>query len=583
MSLAWLPLLLAPLLVASPEGSPEPAPPAGYEDALVAWGLEQYGRQVEPAPEGKRLEEVLIASEDVVAPSDPYPLLLNALHARTREPVVRREVLLEPGQPYVSALVEESARNLRKLGIFAVVRTVPVKGHTPDGVALLVVTKDLWSLRLNQNFAVVGSLIQFIQLQGTETNFLGLNKKVAVDFLLRLDTLSLGQTYIDRRVGGSRWYFGESAGIILKRGSGEPEGTYGSVVLQRPLYALTTPWSLTTQAAWNVRTTRIYRGADIWQLPFPGGAPVPFVYDTRELSGSAVYVRSYGERFKWNVGGGVGAYVRDYAAPKSSMLDEAQTAWFEATKLPHSEDAGYATATLQAYEARYEVLRDVDSFALSEDFQMGPLVSATLRYAPPVFSLGSNFAELGLAARYRWHLGDALTTVAGAASIRRTFGEDTGWTNRRWALEGQQVSPKVLGGRFVARGLLDVNLDYLWDKVNLLGGGNGLRGARPDAYSGKRLLLVNLEYRTAPVVFHTLHVGGVLFWDAGSAFDVGPHVVHTVGAGLRVLFPQFNVAPFRLDFGYVLNGDRPPVGERFSLASGQVTDYRPDFLDSPLF
>jgi hypothetical protein len=464
-----------------------------------------------------------------------------------------------------------------------VVRLVPVEGRTPDGVALLVVTKDLWSLRLNQSFAAVGSLLQYLNLQGTEQNFLGLNKKVAADFTLRLDTLSVGQTYIDRRLGGSRWYFGETAGLIFGRESGELEGTYGSVALQRPLYSLATPWSLTAQAGWNVRTSRIYRGAEVWQLPYPDGPAVPYVYDTRELSGSVEYVRSYGTRFKWDVGGGVGTYLRNYAAPEEAPLDEAQREWLQRNHLPYSEDAAYASVSLRAFEARYEVLRNVDSFSLSEDFQMGHSVTATLRYAPPVFASAAHFAEAGVAARYRWHLGDSMTTVSTAGALRRSLAEGGGWTNRHWVLEAEEVSPRVLGGRFVARGLWDVNVDDLWDRVSLLGGGNGLRGARPDAYSGKRMVLLNVEYRSAPLVIRTLHVGGVLFWDAGSAYDDSPSLVHSVGVGLRVLFPQFNRFPFRFDFGYVLNGDRPPVGGRFSLGGGQITEYRPGFLDSPLY
>ncbi|MGZ3460488.1 MAG: BamA/TamA family outer membrane protein, partial [Archangium sp.] len=113
MSFAWLAVIALPLLAADPA----PPPAGGYEDALVQWGLERVGQAAEPAPEGKRLEGVLVASEDVVAPSDPYPLMLDLLHARTRDEVIRREVLLEPGAPYSSALAQETARNLRKLGV----------------------------------------------------------------------------------------------------------------------------------------------------------------------------------------------------------------------------------------------------------------------------------------------------------------------------------------------------------------------------------------------------------------------------------------------------------------------------------
>jgi hypothetical protein len=571
--------MVVPLLATAPDVA---APPAGYEETLVAWGLAQHGREVEPSPEGKRLEEVLVSAEDVVAESDPYPNFLNFFHVRTRERIIRREVLLEPGAPYSAELAEETARNLRKLGIFSAVRVVPVKGKTPGGVALLVITKDLWSLRLNQSWDVVGSFVRNLQLQGTETNFLGLNQRLELDFQLRPDTLSFGQTYINRRVADSHWYLGETASIIIGRESGKPEGTEGTVVFQRPLYSLSTPWSFSTSVDWNTSTTRVYRGTEVWQLPYPDGDPVPYVYETRELSGGASYTRSYGDYYKRNVSGGVTVYHRGYNAPADAPLDDAQREWLKATHLPRSEDAIYASLSLSAYEARYEVMRNVDSYALSEDFQIGHSVVASARYAPPAFASAAHYAELGVAARYRWFWGDALTTLSAGGAIRRVLGEGAEWTNRHWAAEVHQVSPTVLGGRFVARGLLDVNIDDLFERVSLLGGANGLRGARQDAYSGKRLLLVNLEYRTAPLVFHTLHLGGVLFYDAGSAFERTPSVVHSVGVGIRFLFPQFNVNPFRLDFGYVLNDTLPPVAERFTFSGGQITEYRPSILDSPL-
>lgn len=574
-----LTLVVAPLMATAPEVGTSAG---GYEETLLAWGLAQQASELEPEPEGKRLEAVLIASEEVIAESDPYPNFLNIFHVRTREQVIQREVLLELGAPYSAELAEETARNLRKLGIFSVVRVVPVKGREPGGVALLVITKDLWSLRLNQTWDVVGSFLRALRLQGTEKNFLGRNQQLAVDFLLRPDTMSFGQTYINRRVGGSRWYLGETASLIVGRESGELEGSSGTVVLQRPLYSLSTPWSFSTSVDWNISTTRVFKGTEIWQLPYPDGEPVPYVYETRDVSVGAGYTRSYGEASKKNVSGGVTAYRRKYEAPASAPLDDAQREWLRVNHLPRSEEAIYASLSLSAYDARYEVLRDVDAYALSEDFQIGHSVVTTVRYAPPVYAAAAHYAELGAALRYRWRWGDALTTVSAGGAIRRALGEGAGWTNRRWAAEVHQVSPKVLGGRFVARGLLDVNIDDLFDRVSLLGGANGLRGSSPDEYSGKRLLLVNVEYRTVPWVFHTLHLGGVLFYDAGSAFARRPSLVHSVGVGIRFLFPQFNVNVFRLDFGYVLNDTRPAVGQRITFTGGQITEYRPSILETPL-
>ena len=359
MAFAWLALLAAPLLAAEPSLAP-----GGYEDALVAWGLEHEGRTLEPDPEGKRLEAVWVAAEDVVAPSDPYPLLLDIFHARTRESVIRNEVLLPLGAPYSSALALETARNLRKLGLFAVVRVVAVRANAPDAVSLLIITKDLWSLRLNQSFQVVGPLLQSLQLQGTEQNFLGWGKKVALDFLLRLDSVSLGQTYVDPRIAGSHWSLTENSALIFGRQSGQLEGSRGSVLLARPFYALSTPWSFQTQVVWRVQPVRIFRGAEVWQLPYPGGGTVPYIYNAREFSGNAIYLRSWGVDSKLDVGGGAGAYHRGYGAPVSSGLDQERSDWLRDTLLPRSEDATYALGYVRLWSPRYEVMRDVDSYAL---------------------------------------------------------------------------------------------------------------------------------------------------------------------------------------------------------------------------
>ena len=371
---------------------------------------------------------------------------------------------------------------------------------------------------------------------------------------------------------------------MFGRDGGQLEGSRGSVALVRPFYALNTPWSLQTQVVWRVQPVRVFRGAEVWQVPYPEGGTVPYFYDARELSGSALYLRSWGLGSKLDLGGGVGAYHRRYGAPADADLDEARRAWLRDTLLPRSEDATYVLGYARLWNTRYEVMRDVDSYALSEDFQVGHYLTATARYAPGLLGVGARFAEVGVTARYRVRQGDALSSVAAAASIRRWLGGEArgAWANRRWAVEAQQVSPKVLGGRFVARALVDVDIDDLNERVLLLGGGNGLRGAMPEAYSGRRLALLNVEYRTPPLVLYTVHLGGVLFYDVGSAFDTRPDLVHTVGLGVRLFFPQFNTYPFRLDFGYVLNDTRPPVGGRFSFSGGQVTAFRPGFLDSPL-
>ena len=87
----------------------------GYEQRLERWGLERQNREPDPNPQGKRVGQILVSSEEIVAPSDPYPKWLNVFHVKTRDEVIKREILLQPGDLYDPDLAAESERILRSL------------------------------------------------------------------------------------------------------------------------------------------------------------------------------------------------------------------------------------------------------------------------------------------------------------------------------------------------------------------------------------------------------------------------------------------------------------------------------------
>jgi len=566
----------------------------GYEDRLEKWGLELQGRERDPNPEGKIVDQILVSSENIVAPTDPYPKILNAVHVKTREGVIKREILLQPGDRFDAEVAAESERNLRKLFILAVARVIPVKSPTPGHVDIVVVTKDLWSIRLNTQFNTVGSLVQLLHIMPTEQNFLGMNQQLSLDFLMKLDTISLGEVFTDNRLFGSRLGLTESAAIILNRDTGKSEGSRGGITFGQPLYSLATERAFLINGSWDIERTRIYRGADVWQLPFDEatGTTVPYIYDSKDVEGSASYTLSYGRRFKTNISFGFGAYTRRFTAPLDLGLTDDQRAFLTANYLPLSEDAIYVETVLQLYRADFVVLQNIASFGLSEDYQLGPSLLFVVRYAEPVFFSNSRYLEAGTSLRYRFYKQDDLFTATLAARGRvlpdgSLPNQPSAFVNRRVAAEVVNYSPTIGPGRFAMRGLVDVLGQDLNKGRFLLGGGNGLRGAAPESLTGTKRLLLNFEYRTKPLEFHTLHIGGVLFWDAGRLWGSGAPspFVHTVGIGFRGLLPQFDIATLRIDFGIVLRGS-DVVGpssslDRFSASFGQVFDYRPAFLDSP--
>jgi outer membrane protein assembly factor BamA len=88
---------------------------------------------------------VQIERRDIFDPNEKswFARLANKLHFQTQPAVIRRELLFEVGKPYDSALVAESERNLRAMGIFRRVQIDTVR--TSDGLLLKVLAKDGWS------------------------------------------------------------------------------------------------------------------------------------------------------------------------------------------------------------------------------------------------------------------------------------------------------------------------------------------------------------------------------------------------------------------------------------------------------
>ena len=89
---------------------------------------------------------------------------------------MRRELLLPEGAPYDSATADETARNLRKLGIF---REVAVdSARTDSGLVQEVTTRDSWSTQVYASFKSTGDQITW-GAGVTEKNLLGRHIKAS--------------------------------------------------------------------------------------------------------------------------------------------------------------------------------------------------------------------------------------------------------------------------------------------------------------------------------------------------------------------------------------------------------------------
>src|SRR5207302_6068121 len=126
---------------------------ARYEEELVADTLERFGLEPDPTPLGKKIERIIIVPYDIFLPRfDPVPPVFNKLHVTTQPYIIAQELLFSVGDVVGPDTLEEPARNLRNFFILAVARIVTAKGRAPGTTVVVVVPKDLWTLRPNSNF-----------------------------------------------------------------------------------------------------------------------------------------------------------------------------------------------------------------------------------------------------------------------------------------------------------------------------------------------------------------------------------------------------------------------------------------------
>lgn len=518
---------------------------------------------VEPNPDGKTIQDMLIDTREVFEEEDGFVTILNVLHTTTQDEVLLREMLLKPGDVYDHARIADTERNLRNPFLRSIVVILPVQRQNApslDTVDLLVVTRDVWSLRANTNFQTTGSALNFLSMSLSENNLAGLNKGAALTFLLQQATMDFGARYEDPRLVGSRHTFIVDSAIILNRTSFEAEGAYGGFSFGVPLYSRDTRWGYSVGFAARQETFRDYVGTTIRTFDAPSTLEkeqLDRMYDWFGMSGSVIGQRAFGTDIRHVIRFGIGFSFSDPSLPDNFSAGKQATEDFRRYVMAKDEYSGYFLLGYDFFVHDYIELYDYDTFALSEEIRLGPSVSATATWASvALFRSDVNYLRLGGSVGYTFGIGDdALAYLSSGVSSRLegSFGD----TAISWS--GGFVTPSWGGaGRLFGTTLGEYRFDNRRNAQVTLGGDSGLRGLQSRSLIGEHLLRANLEYRSTSFRLWVLRFGGVLFYDVGSAWDTGsdPQFFHTLGIGARVLILPLNRNVIRVDYGIPLNGDR---------------------------
>lgn len=556
------------MLVSGAASAQTPPPPAErlhvyspYEHETIREVLQDQHLVQDPSPEGKIIERIDIVPLDVFEPRDALPTWLNIFHVTTRKGVIRREVLLHEGDHYEQALVDDTIRNLRRYpGVpqLSLVLVVAAQGSAPDRVVVVVMTKDVWSLRLNWNVLADTGGIDQLSLQPAETNFLGTHQILGANFILEPAAYTLGLSYMVPRIEGSRIAVQTAANVMVNRDSGAPEGTYGQLVAGQPLYAGNTAWAWDSNVQWQDVMYRAYSNAQVRNYVDPragcsatdSSCVVPFQFRQRYYQAQYELTRSFGWTTNHDFTLAANITRATYLTGFPGGANPQTVADFTSQVVPVSDTRVGPSLQYHTYEWKFVRVVDFDTLALQEDYRLGHDV--VLRVYPAFKAIGSSRDVVGLygAAQYTWAIRDGL--------FRLIFESDTEPEPSRVADAYIQptahlVTPTIAGaGRIVVDGTWLYRWRNYLNVTEFLGNGDRLRGYPTNFLVGPNVMSYNVEFRTRPVEIFSMELGALAFYDVGDAYGgvEAFRPLQSVGAGLRGLFPWLDRTVFQLDIGF---------------------------------
>ena len=428
----------------------------------------------------------------------------NALHVTTSPAVIRRSLLLRPGEPYDSARAVESARALRALGVF---RFVDVDTTRVGGglLALRVRTADGWSTKPTVGFAATDGDATW-SLGFLEQNLLG-------------SATLLGVLYRDTpdRDGFELEFVNPNAlvrsGLLRARYRHYSDGKRVDWTAGLPFRETAAPWSALTFG--TVADERV--------LTFRGG-----VLDTITHHD----VTTVGLRGGMSLTATTRDFVRVWADVQLRRED------FSAESAGTVPRSRFATVGLgiEAAHVRIKVLRQVNAFGRPEDFDLSQYVRVGAWAAPRAWGYPADRAgiapELAGQLSTLWRRGFAVVR-AGGHGVLTAAGADSGRASAELTVVSQDLPGQtaVLHGEVALARRPAPGSEYdLW----LQDKGPRLHGVH--VFTGDRAMWLAFEDRVF-IIDHWLGLVGVgvaPFVEWGGAWFAGDPRRTSADAGLAL-------------------------------------------------
>ena len=547
---------------------------SSLERASVARALAARGYEPDPAPWGKVIGAIRIYNEEVFAEPNEFLRFFNYFHITTRESAVRAEAVVAPGQVWDQARADETARLLRDPLWTSVVAVIPVKATAPGSVDVLIVTRDIWSLRFNTQYTYQQGKLTNLTTSLSENNFLGQRDVLSAALTMDQGAIAVGPLFIDKDVLGEHFNLQARVDDILtrddltKHSRLHSEGSDSTITLTRPLWNLASEWAAGAQFTHRFAVNRLFSGTGLRQFdyadPVTGQHTMfPREYDLRQWSFSTFVTRQWGDELKQQLSIGHGV-VSQRPTPLDDFAGNAmQRAAFIAGVLPSSEVTSVPFIEYAFFMPRYRALRDVSTFDLAEDLRTGPDLDISIGFGLKLLGSDHNFQRLSSSVgwTFPWAREGFVRVAAGLGGRYQpdviSPMRPSGFIDDTVTVSTRGATPPISGVfRLLAQSSLSMRLHDTQNLDYAIGSDTGLRGYNINEFTGKRYFNLQVEARTLPYPIWVLRVGGVVFYDLGGAARILPELgLHQdAGLGLRLLIPQTSAQLLKFDFAVPFDG-----------------------------
>ncbi len=471
----------------------------------------------------------------------------NSLHFKTKEAVIKRQLLIEVGDIYDPLLIDESERLLRANRYIKSARIVAER-ICDDKIEVHVITVDSWTLTPGISFGRSGG-VNTTTIELEEHNVFGYGKAVSFDSENNNERTQNKLQYTDNNLLGSR-------NVLHLELQDNSDGEAFGLSTGLPFF------QFASDHAWNVSIeTAIQENA---------------IYDQGVVTGRIGRDKnSFNSYYAWANLASLKSVNRYRAG--WSYIDDASFLSEEFPLMPIPEDTVYSSPFLGWQHSKQHYIKAYNLFgvAVTEDISIGYNADIQIGWINENWGSTDNF--LTLAGSYaRGYQPDDKQLVLWQLNLDGLMGNSTTKDGKIKAI-GNWFLFHNSQSRLHIHGIVELGKHLSIDNQISIGGDSGLRGYPLKYQNGDRKFLFSLEerYFFDWYPMHVVKTGISGFADIGSAWDSkteSRHSLRDIGFGFLFASTRQSTSKIlRVDFAFPLD-DNDSV-DSFQVLVGSQIDF----------